>query len=304
VDRGPEPSRAPAPPSGGEPEVRVVGAPRTPLRDFYHAFLRIRWPWALGLIVLGYLLLNGAFAVAYLASGGVANARPGSLLDAFYFSVQTMGTIGYGAMYPSTPAANALVVLESVTSLLVTAIATGLVFAKFSQSSARIAFTREAAIAPMNGVPTLMVRIGNERGNQIVDVRVRFGIYRTERTAEGMVFYRLIDLALSRERTFALSRSWTALHPITPESPLFGQSPASLKEHEVELVVTVVGVDDTSLQPVHARKRYLDHEIVWGARHVDILSEGEDGTLVLDVRKFHDLAPTEPTADFPYPAGG
>jgi inward rectifier potassium channel len=200
------------------------------------------------------------------------------------------------------------VVTESVTGLLVTALATGLVFSKFSQPTARIVFSRQAAIGPMDGVPTLMVRLGNERANQIVEAIIRVALVRTERTKEGMIFYRMLDLPLTRERSPALSRSWTALHPITPQSPLHGQSPASLAAAEVELFVTVVGVDDTSLQPVHARHRYPSEAIVWGARHADILSEDPDGTLVLDLRKFHHLASTEPTPDFDYrmdpPEGG
>ena len=212
-----------------------------------------------------------------------------------------MGTIGYGAMYPRSELANVIVVLESVTGLLVTALATGLVFAKFSLTTARIVFAERAVIGMMDGVPTLMLRLGNERSNRIIECTVRVSIVRTERTKEGMTFYRMIDLALARERTPALSRSWTAMHPITPGSPFHGQTPASIKAAEVELFVTVIGIDDTSLQSVHARHKYTDEGIVWGARHADVLSEAPDGILVLDLRKFHDLTPTLPTAEFPYP---
>jgi inward rectifier potassium channel len=290
-------------PSSGDPTtIRVVGARRRPIADFYHAFLRCSWWTALALIVLGYLALNGLFALGYLELGGVFGARPGSLADAFYFSIQTMGTIGYGAMYPVGRAANALVVAESVTGLIVTAVLTGLVFAKFSRTTGRLVFTREAVIAPMDGVPTLMVRIGNERSNQIMEAQIRLVMTRTERTIEGVTFYRMYDLPLTRDRTAALSRSWTVMHPITAASPIYGLTPAAMKACEIEVGVAVSGTDDTSLQPVHARKTYLDHEIVWGARHVDILSDDEDGGMTLDVRKFHDLVPTKPIAGFPYPA--
>lgn len=291
-------------PAAEADEVRVIGADRLPLRDLYHAFLRARWPVALGAIVLGYLALNALFALVYLEVGGIAHARPGSFADAFYFSVQTMGTIGYGTMYPETHAANALVVAESVTGLMVMAVATGLVFSKFSLATSRIVFARQATIAPMDGVPTLMFRLGNERSNRIIEATIRVSMVRTERTREGMLFYRMYDLALTRERSPALSRSWTAMHPITPESPLHGHSPASLKKDEVEIFVTVVGVDDTSLQPVHARHKYTDEAVVWGARHADILSEDEGGVIVLDLRKFHELMPTERADGFPYPRGG
>jgi inward rectifier potassium channel len=288
-------------PATTEDEVRVVGAPRLPLRDVYHGFLRARWPFALGVIVAFYLTLNALFALAYLRVGGVHGARPGAFSDAFYFSVQTMGTIGYGAMYPETHPANVLVVMESVTGLVVTAVATGLVFAKFSLSTSRIVFAKHAVIGPMDGVPTLMFRLGNERSNRIIEATVRVAMVRTERTREGMTFYRMSDLPLTRERSPALSRSWTAMHSITTESPLHGKTPASLKAEEVELFVTVSGVDDTSLQPVHARHKYTDEAIVWGARHADVLSEEEGGILLLDLGKFHELTPTERTPDFPYP---
>ncbi len=121
------------------------------------------------------------------------------------------------------------------------------------------------------------------------------------RLKEGTIFYRMIDLKLTRERSPAMSRSWTVLHPITPDSPLYGATPESLARDEVELVVTLVGTDDTSLQPVHARSRYLDRDIVWGARHADVLSEGPDGRLTLDVRQFDELTETAAIEGFPYP---
>lgn len=290
----------PQPQQGVQP-VLVVGARRTPFRDFYHRFLRLPWWAALLAIVALFLGLNAAFAELYVLTGGVANARAGSFADAFFFSVQTMGTIGYGSMYPSTPTTNALVVAEAVVGLLVTAVSTGLVFAKFSQSQARIVFSRHVTIAPWDGVPTLMFRVSNERGNQIVEAQIRVVLTRTERTKEGMTFYRLIDLPLVRDRSPAFARSWAVMHAIVPGSLLHGHTPESLAAMEAELLVSIVGVDDTSLQPVHARHTYADHEILWGARPVDVLSEREDGRLVLDLTRFHDVIPTEPTEDFPYP---
>jgi len=281
--------------------LRVIGAPRASLfRDFYHIFLRVSWWWALSFIVLGYLALNAAFALAYLAAGGVSGTRAGSIADAFFFSVQTMGTIGYGAMYPISMAANLIVVIESVAGLLLTAVATGLVFSKFARSTARVVFSRSAVIAPVDGVPTVMIRIGNQRGNQIVEAMVHLTLTRTERTAEGMTFYRAIDLTLTRSRAPALSRAWTVLHRITPESPLYGQTPASIREQEMELSISVAGVDDTLNQTAHARHSYTDADILWGARPADMLSEEPDGSLTIDVRRFHDLVPTEATPDFPY----
>lgn len=281
-------------------EIIVVGAPGTALRDIYYQFLRVRWTIALSGIVVGYLALNTLFACAYLLCGGIVNARPQSFFDAFCFSVETMGTIGYGAMYPSSVGANLIMIVESVTSLIVTAVATGLLFAKFSRSTARVAFSRHAVIGPHNEVPTLSVRVGNERGNYILEATMRISVVRTERTKEGVLFYRLYDLRLSRERSSMMTRSWTVFHPIEPDSPLYGVTPESMIRDEMELVVTLMGIDDTSMQPVHARRRYTDRDILWGARHADILTERDDGAMVLDVRKFHEVIPTEPTDNFPY----
>jgi inward rectifier potassium channel len=282
-------------------EIKVIGAQHLYFSDAYHAFLRTTWRLALAGIVVFYLGLNALFAVAYMYSDGIVNATHGSFIDAYYFSIQTMGTIGYGAMYPKGPVANALVILESVSGLLVTAVVTGLVFAKFSHPTARLVFSQSAVIGPMEGVPTLMFRVGNERSNQIIDTQIRVVLLRTELTKEGTTFYRMHDLVLSRDRSPALTRSFTVMHPITPQSPLYGQTPESIQKSEVELQISVMGIDDTSFQPVHAQNVYNDTSIIWGAHLADILSEDADGNLILDLRKFHDVTPTKPQADFPYP---
>jgi inward rectifier potassium channel len=282
-------------------DVIVIGAPPQTLRDVYHQFLRVSWSTALGAIAVVWLFINGVFGGVYVAIGGVAGARPRSFWDAFCFSVQTMGTIGYGSMYPTSVAANVCMTVESVTGLVVTALATGLIFAKFSRSTARVVFAHHVVIGPMDGVPTLMIRVGNERGNSILEATIRLVLIRTEKLKEGTTFYRMVDLKLTRERSPAMARSWTVLHPITPDSPLYGTTPESLAQDEVELVVTLVGTDDTSLQAVHARARYTDRDILWGARHSDILSEGRDGRLTLDVRRFHEVEATAAIDGFPYP---
>jgi inward rectifier potassium channel len=281
--------------------IRVVGEERQPLRDFYHALLREPWRVTVAAISGAFLVVNALFALAYMLVGGVAHGRPGSFLDAFFFSVQTMGTIGYGNLYPESLAANLLVVAESITSLTLTALATGLVFAKFSRSTARLVFTRHAVISPLNGVPTLQFRVGNQRRNQIVDTRIRVVMMRTEKLAEGGTFYRMLDLKLTRDHALSLQRSWSALHPIDATSPLYGETPQSAEEKEIELQVAVVGIDDITMQPVHAQHRYFSHQILWGHRLADVLTEAEDGDLVLNLHNFQHTEPTLPTEAFPYP---
>ncbi len=287
--------------TGAESSVEVVGAPRAPLRDFYHLFLRLSWWLTIPQLVAAYVAINVVFAFGYQSvSTEIVGMRPHSFADAFYFSVQTMGTIGYGAMYPSGQHAHMLVTAESVVSLLVTALITGLVFAKFSRSTARIAFSEYAPISPMDGIPTMMIRVGNERSSNVADTTVRVSMVRTEKTAEGMTFYRMYDLQLVRERQPALARSWTVLHRVDAESPLFGSTPAKLEADEVEMIVTVSGTDDTTMQPVHARHAYLADEILYGARLADVLSEIDGGKMRLDVGKFHHVISTPATESFPH----
>ena len=284
-------------------EVLVVGASWHPLRDAYHLVLRAPWWGVLLGIASIFLALNALFGLGYLAIGGLSGVRPGSFRDAFFFSVQTMGTIGYGAMYPTGTAAHALVVAESIAGLVMTALVTGVVFARFSQSQGQLIFSKRVCISPMNGVPTLAFRVGNDRASTVFEATVRVAVVRTEKTLEGVTFYRLYDAELARDRSQALSRSWTVMHPINEKSPLFGMTPSACVAQEIELMVSVVGTDDTSLQPVHARRRYLLEDIVWGARHADVLSELPDGRLKLDVRRFDEVVPTQATEAFPYPQG-
>ena len=282
-------------------EIVVVGAPRTPLSDLYHNLLRA--PWWIDLLCLSalFLLLNLLFAFGYVAVGGIAGARPGSLADAFFFSVQTMGTIGYGVMYPLEAPAEVLVTLEVIVGVSLVALASGMLFSKFSIPISRMQFAEWVTITPVDGVPMLMFRIGNERASQVIEAQVRVVMIRTEHTAEGVLYYRMRDLKLERDRSPALSRSWTVLHRIDESSPLHGATPETLQRDEVELMLTVVGIDETSAQNLHARHTYLDKHVRWGARHADMLSELPDGRLQLDMREFHRIVPTRPTATFPYP---
>ncbi len=281
--------------------IEIVGARRRPLRDLYHLLLRKPWPLTIALIAASFLVLNGLFGVAFALAGGVHGAAPGSLLDGFFFSVQTMSTLGYGAMYPESLAAHSLVVLEVIVGLVLTALATGLVFTKFATPRPRVFFSRRAVVTPFDGAPTLMVRIGNERGDHIVDARLRMVLTRTEKTKEGETFYRTRDLRLVRDHSASFRRGTTIMHTIDAQSPLAGDTPESLAASEAELVVSIIGIDGTTSQTVHAASTYEAAEIVFGHRLADTLSALPDGRLRLDLRRFHDTEPSAPSADFPYP---
>jgi len=282
-------------------EFRVVGGTPSDWHDLYHWYLRLPWWAALGLILLVYLALNAVFGALYAELGGIQNAQPGSFADGFFFSVQTMGTIGYGAMYPTTRLANVLVTAESVVGLLVTALATGMVFVRFSRIRGRVVFSQKVAIAPMDGVPTVQIRVGNARSNRIYDVDLRLSLTRTFRTAEGVTIYRTEECKLVRDRAPTLMQSWMLLHKIDASSPFHGLTPEALKSTDAEVTCSLTGTDDISLQAIHGRYTWEHFDVVWGQRLADVLSETPDGAVVLDLTRFHTLEPTAPTEGFPYP---
>lgn len=260
--------------------------------DPYHLLLILDWPKFFALTVASYVATNALFALLYLEGGNcIKNARPGSFLDAFFFSVQTMATIGYGAMYPSTDYANILVSIEALVGLLGVAMATGLMFARFSRATAKVLFSRVAVIAPHDRLPTLMLRVANERRNQILEAQVGLSLLRDEFTAEGHFMRRFYDLKLVRRQTRSFALSWMVMHVIDESSPLYGETPESMAEAETDIVVTITGIDETVSQTVHARHYYITDEILWNMRFVDIFSKKSDGRRMLDFNRFHEVTP-------------
>jgi inward rectifier potassium channel len=269
--------------------VRRVGSARLIRRDLYHAMLTMPWRWFFGVQAAAYVVFNAVFALFYLlAPGSVANAQPGSFGDAFFFSVQTMATIGYGVMAPQTLYGNVVVTIEALLGFASFAVAAGLIFARFSQPTARVLFSRVAVVTSFNGVPTLMFRCANERRNQIFEARVHVDFARQETSAEGLELRRSYELGLARNRNPQFSLSWTVMHPIDAQSPLYGIDPDLLAGQDASIVVTLTGIDETLSQTVFARTGYRADEILWGRKFVDILSETETGETLVDYRRFHD----------------
>ena len=264
--------------------------------DLYHALIIMGWPtFVLGVGIL-FLLLNAGFALAYLAEpGAIVHARAGSFSDAFFFSVQTMATIGYGIMYPGTLYANVLMSLETLIGLFGVAFATGLAFARFSRPRARIRFSAAAVVSLYHDVPTLMFRVVNERGNQILEARMRVTLMRNELSPEGHHMRRFRDMVLLRDSTPSFSYSWTVMHPITSSSPLSGATRETLEAEDAELVVILAGLDETLAQTIHARHVYKPAAIHWGYRLRDILTKDPYGHYIVDRRHFDALEPE--TAD-------
>jgi len=275
----------------GRFNIEGMGAWHSYWSEPYHLLLTIPWPGFLALLGLSYVLANAVFALAYMVSGGIENARPGSFFDAFFFSVQTMASIGYGFMHPTTAFANLIVTIESLVGLLGLAMATGLGFARFSKPTARVLFSRVAVIMPFNGVPTLIFRTANKRRNQILEAQLQVSLLRDEITVEGEFMRRFYDLNLVRSRNPAFALTWSAMHPIDETSPLYEATIDSLIEEEATITVSLAGLDETVAQPIHARHIYTAQEILWNMRFVDVLKWTDDGQRYIDYNHFHDVMP-------------
>jgi inward rectifier potassium channel len=274
----------------------VVGDNRALLRDAYHIFLRLGWPASLGLIAAGFFAVNLVFAALYHVLGGIGGSD-GSFFDALSFSVQTLATIGYGALYPASRLASVIMMLESIVSLILTALATGLVFTKFARPTTRVAFSRYAVITQHEGNRTLVFRAGNRRSNVIVEATIHVVAVLTTVTAEGKTFYKAVDLPMVRDRQVGMTRGWTLMHVIDSASPLAGVDTDKLRQLELELYIALTGIDDVSMQAVHAVHRYSDDEIRIDHHFEDTLRPLDNGEFIVDMTMFDVVVPDAPSRD-------
>ena len=262
-------------------------------REPYHLMLAVPWPLFYTLLCLAYLAINGLFTALYLLDpGGISGSIGGRAnpVEAFFFSVQTLGSIGYGVLHPTSLVVNLLVTAESLTGLIFVAMSTGLVFARFSRSTARIRFSERAVVHPYNGVPTLTFRLANERRNTILDAHLKVVLAIDEHSSEGHTMRRLLPLALMRDEGIAFLLTWTAMHPIDADSPLQQLGPVQLAAANGEIVVAFSGIDATLERPIHARTSYAAAQLVYGACFVDLLDTRQPQP-VIDFSRFNQLRP-------------
>lgn len=263
-------------------------------RDPYHLMLTLSWSGFITFIVFSYLATNTLFALLYLLGGDcIQNAQPNSFLDKFFFSVQTLASIGYGFMYPTTPYANAIVTIEAMVGLMGIAILTGLAFARFSRPTARVLFSKVAVIMPHEGVPMLKFRTANQRRNQILEAQLRVYLMRDEVTPNGHFLRRIHDMKLVRSQTPSFALTWLAMHPIDESSPLYGMDEESLAKTNTAIVVSLSGIDETVIQVVHARHTYTAEDILWNQQFADVIFHTDDGHRYIDYNYFHDVVPLE-----------
>jgi inward rectifier potassium channel len=272
-----------------------VGQARAWHEDIYHWILTRTWPQFFAFVFLAFLGLNTLFACLYLLqTGSIANARPGSFEDMFFFSVQTLATIGYGGMTPATRYGHVIVTMEALTGIVSVALMTGITFAKFSRPLARILFSEKMVIAPRDGVPHLMFRMANWRHNQVVEAQLRLVLLVTEVTREGDSLRRPQEIPLVRDKNPMFALTWVAMHAIDETSPFHGEDAIErLRARKGEMFLTVTGYDETIMQTIHARRAYSLDDIVKNARFADIISVEEDGTRKLDYTRFHEVVPLD-----------
>ncbi len=266
------------------------GTPSEMRHDVYFFFMNASWPMVVLSLMSVFLVVNVFFAALYmLQPDSVSNVRPDSFSDAFFFSVQTISTIGYGAMAPQTLYGEVVMTIEAAVGILGVALATGMMFAKVSRPRAAVLFSRNMVLTQRHGVPTLMFRVGNARGNEVVDATISVTIVMDEISPEGHHLRRLLDLHLVRQHTPLFILSWTVMHEIDEHSPLTDLDWRRPEEHIIAVIATLVGHDGTYGQTIYARHGYTPEDIRQRARFVDVVRQYPDGRLMIDYDHFHDI---------------
>jgi inward rectifier potassium channel len=267
----------------GQFEFVKLNTKKSDLRDTYHLILTLSWPGFAGFIFGIYLLINVTFAWLYLLEPhAIAEMKPGSFLDAFFFSVETLATVGYGHMYPETFYGHLITMLEIMVGLFGLAVITGLIFVRFSRPTARMHFSKVAVIAPFDGVPTLMVRVANLRHQAMVEPEFRMILLRNIVTVEGDDMRRFSPLKLQFDHLIAFPAVLTLRHQIDEQSPLYGMTPEDFQRLDVRVMTSIVGVDSVIVAPVQSGHDYNYDQIEWNRRFVEIYDQTKENEWTVD----------------------
>lgn len=258
----------------------------------YLMLIDTTWPRFLVVVLAGFVAINVGFASLYLLIG-VQNLKGlesdmSAFANAFFFSVHTMTTVGYGNVYPEGPWANLVSSLEAATGLMVFAIATGLLYGRFSRPSARIVYSKNAIIAPYQDGTSLQFRVANARSNTLMNLEARV-LLMTVDTSDGELKRNFIDLPLERRHIYFFALTWTIVHPIDEKSPFFGKSGEDLAKLAGELLILIQGFDDTFSQVVHSRYSYPHDQIVWGAKFNPAFRFDTKGDMIVEVDRIDEL---------------
>jgi inward rectifier potassium channel len=273
----------------GQIEFLKVNTASWEWRHAYQWLLGLSWPRFAAVIAAVYVFINLIFATLYmLGRDCIEGMAPGSFLDAFFFSVETLATVGYGHMYPQTIYGHIVTTLEIVNGMFYLAVITGLIFVRFSRPTARILFSNVIAIGPLNGRLTLMLRVGNLRQESMVEAEFRIMFMRDEPLAEGGDFRHFYNLKLQFDRVIAFPAALTLRHIIDEKSPLYGATPESLEAGRAMFVASVVGIDPVIPAAVQTQKDYSWRDVRFAERFVEIYSEPVDGKLTVDFGRLHE----------------
>ncbi|MCB9779550.1 MAG: low temperature requirement protein A [Alphaproteobacteria bacterium] len=271
------------------------GAPNELRKDLYFLFIEGSWTQALLGIGALFVLINLVFAALYMVEPwSVTGLEQGGFLEAFSFSVQTFATIGYGAMSPDTAWAHAISIVEAGVALMFTAIATGLMFAKASRPRSSVLFSKVCTVHEHHGVPTLIFRAGNARGNEVVEASVNVAALIEDISPEGMTMRKSVDLKLVRSTSPIFTMSWMVMHPLDADSPLHGLTAENVEQRLDRIIVTLVGFDATYAQQTHARKLYYPEDLRFGHQFVDVITNLDDGRMIIDFGPFHQTRAVDP----------
>jgi len=278
----------------GSPNVKRIGLPFFNTANNYHVLITMSWTRFWLMVISGYLVVNIFFALIYV-SIGISNldGTTGQTVfehftDAFFFSAQTISTVGYGHIYPKGTLTNSVAALESMMGLLAFALATGLLYGRFSRPSAQIAYSKNILVAPyLENNKGIMFRLANLRRNILIDLSIEI-IFSFNETVDGKTVRRFYPLDLERSKVSVLTMSWTIVHPLDENSPLIDMTKEELDSTEAGFAVLLKAFDDTFSQTVHSRTSYQHHEIVWDAKFKPIFSRAEDGRIVLDLSKINE----------------
>jgi len=275
----------------GQREILTEGIQRVVFQDLFHYFMTITWPQLFATFAGFFLGFDTLFGFLYfLVPGCIANLNPPGFAGAFFFSVETLATVGYGDMHPQTVYGHTVAMIEIFVGLMSLAVITGLMFARFSRPRARFLFSENMVVRLLDGQRTLVLRAANLRLNVVQDASARLYMTRNEVTREGFRIRRVIDLPLVRSTQPMFNLGWTMMHALNESSPLFLETPDSLRESETRFVLNMSGTDESTGQTLTTRAEYSDRDIRWNSTFRDILVE-EDGVLHIDYAKFNDVEP-------------
>ncbi len=275
----------------GTPNVKRIGLPILNTVNNYHTLITMSWTKFWLMVVSSYVAINIVFAIIYMICG--VNSLDGASVnnhfwDAFFFSAQTISTVGYGHISPKGMAANSVAAIESMFGLLLFALATGLLYGRFSRPSAKIIYSKNILIAPyLENSRGLMFRLANLRRNILIDLEIEI-IFSFNETVNGKMQRRFYPLSLERREVSILTINWTVVHPLDKDSPLADMSQEELIKNEAGFAILLRAFDDTFSQTIHSRMIYDAREIVWGAKFKPIFSRDEEGRIVLDLSKISD----------------